>query len=141
MTVQAERRTRRKPRLKWFIVGPLVCVVSLPILLYICAIMLAREWLPFEIMEELVIACVFLSAALGGICACKSREGRVMQTGFGAGAIFAALLVIITLVVPGEGAFTASCLKHIIAALTGGAFGGALSIKRGKRPSSRRRRK
>ena len=42
--------------LKWYLAGPLVCAVSLPLLLYVCALLLAREILPFGLMEELVIA-------------------------------------------------------------------------------------
>ena len=139
MTVQTERRAKRKAKLKWYIAGPLICAVSLPALLYLCAILLAREVLPFEVMAELVIACVFVSAALGGMAACSAREGKVMQTGLATGAIFAGILVVITLVVPGEGALNADCLRHVIAAVCGGAFGGALCIKRGGHKPKRRK--
>ena len=141
MTVQTERRTKTKSAAKWYLAGPLVCALSLPALLYLCAVLLAREVLPFELMEELVIACVFACATLGALAACAVRKRRVMQTGFATGCMLAAALVILALAAPGEGALTALCLRHVIAAMAGGAFGGALSIRRGDRPKRRRGKK
>ena len=143
MTAIEERRARRKPKSKiaWYIAGPAVSMLCLPVLMYLCALLLAREVLPYELMEELVIACVFVSATAGGAAACAARGGKVMQTGFATGCILAAAIVIITLAVPGEGPLNARCLRHVIAAAAGGTFGGALSIKRGKRLPKRSRRR
>ena len=43
MTVQAERRARRKTKLKWYILGPLLAVISLPLLLYLCSLLLGTR--------------------------------------------------------------------------------------------------
>ena len=141
MTVQAERRTKRRSKLAWYILGPAVCLISLPAALYICALLLANSVLSFEVTEELVIASVFLCTTLGGIAGCAARGGKVMQTGLSVGAIFALIIVVICLAAPGEGAFNATSLRHVIAAVTGGAFGGALCIKRGNKNSRHKRRK
>lgn len=141
MTALDDRRTKHKPkaRISWYITGPVVSIICLPVLMYICALLLAREVLPYDLMEELVIACVFLAGTAGAAAACAARGGKVMQTGFAVGCILAAAIVIVTLAVPGEGPLNARCLRHVIAAAAGGAFGGALSIKRGNRPKKRRR--
>ncbi len=141
MTAQTSRQTRRKRMLKWYLSGPLVCAVSLPLLLYVCALLLAHELLPFGLMEELVIASVFLSGALGGLSAALGRGEKAFQTGLAVGGILAAAIAVITLAVPGEGALSAACLKHVIAAATGGAFGGVLGARRpgGKRRRARRK--
>ena len=141
MTALDERRTGRKPKSKisWYLAGPVVSIVCLPVLMYLCALLLAREVLPYGLMEELVIACVFVSGAAGGAAACAARGGKVMQTGLAVGCILAAAIVVVTLMVPGEGPLNARCLRHVIAAAAGGAFGGAISIKRGNRPKKRRR--
>ena len=141
MTVQAERRSKRAARAKWYLAGPLASAAALFALLYLCALALARELLPFTLMEELVIACVFVSGAVGGVTASGFRGEKAVPTGAAVGAALAALIVVVTLIVPGEGAFNARCLRHVIAAVCGGAFGGALGIKRVKRPPKKRRRK
>ena len=141
MTAQSERRTGRKLKLRWYILGPLTAAVSLSLLLFVCAVLLSREILPFELMEELVIAAVFLAATAGGAAAARGRGGKVMQAGLLSGGVLAAVIVIGTLALPGEGLLSAQCLRHVIAALSGGAFGGALSIKRGGRKGKRRKRK
>ena len=141
MTTQTSRHTWRKQKLKWYLLGPAACIISLPVLIYICALLVAKEVLPFELLEELVIACVFLSGAFGGLAACAARGGKVMQTGLTVGAVLAGAIVIATLVMPGEGVLNANCLRHVIAAVTGGAFGGALSIKRKRGDKHRSRRK
>ncbi len=127
--------------LKWYLAGPLVCAVSLPLLLYVCALLLAREILPFGLMEELVIACVFLSGTLGGLAAALSGGEKAFQTGLSVGGILASVIVVLTLAVPGEGALSASCIRHVIAALAGGAFGGVLSVRRSGGKKKRARRK
>lgn len=141
MTTQTSRQTWRKQKLKWYLLGPIACLVSLPVLIYACALLVAKEVLPFELLEELVIACVFLSGTFGGLAACAARGGKVMQTGLTVGAILAGGIVIATLVMPGEGVLNAQCLRHVIAALAGGAFGGALSIKHKRGDKRRRKRK
>ena len=141
MTVQAERRARRKTKLKWYILGPLLAAISLPLLLYLCSLLLAHEVLPFGLMEELVITCVFFAGTAGAAAASGARGQMVMQTGLITGGILAAALVIVSLAVPGQGAFNAQCPRHVIAALAGGAFGGALRIKRVKRKNKKRRHK
>ena len=140
MTVQAEKRSKRKTSVCWYLIGPLAAVIALPALLYLCAVLLAKEILPFTVMEELVIACVFLTGTISAVAACAGRGGKVMQTGLCMGCVLAAAIVIITLAAPGEGPFTSATLKHVIAAITGGCFGGALSIKR-KKPSVRRKKR
>ena len=89
MTVQAERRARRKTKLKWYILGPLLAVISLPLLLYLCSLLLAHEVLPFGLMEELVITCVFLAGTAGAAAASGARGQMVMQTGLITGGILA----------------------------------------------------
>ena len=118
--------------LKWYLAGPLVCAVSLPLLLYVCALLLAREILPFGLMEELVIACVFLSGTLGGLAAALSRGEKAFQTGLSVGGILASVIVVLTLAVPGEGALSASCIRHVIAALAGGASAQCQALGRKK---------
>ena len=44
MTAQAERRTRRKPKVRWYIVGALAAIVSLPALLYIFFALAGMGW-------------------------------------------------------------------------------------------------
>ncbi len=141
MTALDERRTKRKPRLKWYIAGSAAGIISLPLLMYICAVLLAKDILPFELMEELVITCVFLAGTAGGIAACAGRGEKVMQTGAAAGCILAAVIIVAALAVPGMGPLNASSLKHIIAAVCGGAFGGALCIKRKKPGKGRKKRR
>ena len=70
MTVQAEKRSKRKTSVRWYLIGPLAAVIALPALLYLCAILLATEILPFTVMEELVIACVFLTGTISAVAAC-----------------------------------------------------------------------
>ena len=140
MTVQTERRARRTPLLRRCLAGGLATLISLPALLYICALLLAHEALPYTLMEELVIACVFISAALAAVAACAGGGGKVMQTGLAAGAALASAIVVITLAAPGEGPLNAQTLRHVLAAITGGAFGGALSVRRAK-PKSRAKRR
>ena len=67
--------------MKWYLLGPLTAAVSLPALMYLCAVLLAREILPFSLVEELAIACVFLSGTLSALAACAGRGGRAAQTG------------------------------------------------------------
>ena len=141
MTVQTERRTARAVRLRWYVAGPVAAAVCLPALLYACALLLARDVLPYSLMEELSIACVFLASAASGAAAAASRGGRVMQTGLLMGGAVASVMVIASLAAPGTEALAAGCARSAVAALGGGAFGGALCIKRGKRGASRRRRR
>ena len=51
-------------------------------------------------------------------------------------------VVVVSLMAQGEGAISADCLRHVIAAVAGGAFGGALCLNRGggKRKKRARRR-
>ena len=92
MTQEVERRTKRKPPVKWYLLGPLSAAVSLPALMYLCAVLLAREVLPFSLVEELTIACVFLSGTLSALAACAGRGGRAAQTGLPMGAVLAAAM-------------------------------------------------
>ncbi len=140
MTVRSERRTKAGPLIKWYVLGPLTAAVSLPALMYLCAVLLAREVLPYGLMEELVIACVFFASALGGAAAAAGRGGKVLQTGAAIGAAVAGAIVIAALAAPGEGPLNSETLKHVIAALCGGAFGGALSLRRGGGKKRRRRK-
>ena len=141
MTQEVERRTKRKPPVKWYLLGPLTAAVSLPALMYLCAVLLAREILPFSLVEELTIACVFLSGTLSALAACAGRGGRAAQTGLAMGAVLAAAIVVITLAAPGEGPLNAGTLRLIIAAAAGGAFGGALCVRRVKPSKSTNRRR
>ena len=93
MTVQAEKRSKRKTSVRWYLIGPLAAVIALPALLYLCAILLAKEILPFTVMEELVIACVFLTGTISAVAACAGRGGKVMQTGLCMGCVLAAATV------------------------------------------------
>ena len=136
MTQEVERRTKHKPPVKWYLLGPLTAAVSLPALMYLCAVLLAREILPFSLVEELTIACVFLSGTLSALAACAGRGGRAAQTGLAMGAVLAAAIVVITLAAPGEGPLSAHTLRCSVAAIAGGFFGGVLGMKR-KNPRRR----
>ena len=132
---------RRKLKLKWYVLSPCVMLASLVLLLAAAALLLSGGTLSFDLAGELVTACVFLSAVLGGICAASGRGGRVLQTGALAGFALAAFILIVTLALPGGGAPGADSLRYAIAALAGGALGGAFCIKRGKRRPRRKRGK
>ncbi len=138
MTTQTERRSARKPPVKWYVLGPAVCILSLPVFMYLCALLLARELLPFSLAEELVTASVFLAGTAGGAAGSAVRGGKAVQSGFISGCVLAAALAVAALAAPGEGALSAQCLRHAIAAAAGGAFGGALGMRR--RPGKKRRK-
>ena len=63
MTVQAERRARRKTKLKWYILGPLLAVISLPLLLYLCSLLLAL-YLMVVVQESFLAEYVTCSLAM-----------------------------------------------------------------------------
>ena len=139
MTTQTKRRTGR--RLAWYVLGPAAVLICLPGTLYLCAVLLARGVLPYSLTEELLIACVFLSGAASGLAAGAGRGGRAMRTGLIMGGALAAAIVLLTLAAPGEGPLNAGTLRLIIAAAAGGAFGGALCVRRVKPSKSTNRRR
>ena len=96
----------------------------------------------YALVDELLIACVFLGAAIGGAAAAKKRGKSALASGLIAGAVLAALLAVGSLMAEGEAALSADCLRHAIAAVAGGLFGGALCLNRraAKRKKRGRRR-
>lgn len=142
MQTSVERKGKRRSALSWYALGPLAAAAALAALIYLLAALLERQILPYALADELLIACVFLGSALGGAAAAKRRGGAVLAAGLVSGAALAALIAIGTLMARGEAALSAACLQHVIAAVAGGAFGGALCLDRGgaKRKKRARRR-
>lgn len=142
MQTSVERKGKKRSRLRWYVLGPVLGAVASAVLLYITAVLLERQILPYSVAGELVIACLFLGSTAGGAGAAKRRGSALLPSGLTAGAALAAAVVVVSLMAQGEGAISADCLRHVIAAVAGGAFGGALCLNRGggKRKKRARRR-
>ena len=112
-----ERRGKRRQRLKWYLFGPVTGLIAIAAIGYACAVLLERRVFPASTLEMLTSA---------------------LEAGGLSGAVLAILVVLVALVAPGEGPATATCLRFVIAAVAGGAFGGALCLDRGR---AKRRKK
>ena len=139
MQTSVERKGKKSTGLNWYTLGPLLAAVAVAALMYLLAVLLERQILPYALVDELLIACVFLGAAIGGA---KKRGRSALASGLIAGAVLAALLAVGSLMAEGEAALSADCLRHAIAAVAGGLFGGALCLNRraAKRKKRGRRR-
>ena len=137
MQTSVERKGKKRSRLRWYVLGPVLGAAASAALLYITAVLLERQILPYSLAGELVIACLFLGSTAGGAGAAKRRGSAPLPSGLTAGAA-----LVVSLMAQGEGAISADCLRHVIAAVAGGAFGGALCLNRGggKRKKRARRR-
>ena len=142
MQTSVERKGKKSTGLNWYTLGPLLAAVAVAALMYLLAVLLERQILPYALVDELLIACVFLGAAIGGAAAAKKRGKSALASGLIAGAVLAALLAVGSLMAEGEAALSADCLRHAIAAVAGGLFGGALCPNRraAKRKKRGRRR-
>ena len=142
MQTSVEQKGKKRSRLRWYVLGPVLGAVVSALLLYITAVLLERQILPYSLAGELVIACLFLGSTAGGAGAAKRRGSAPLPSGLTAGAALTAAVVVVSLMAQGEGAISADCLRHVIAAVAGGAFGGALCLNRGggKRKKRARRR-
>ena len=138
MQTSVERKGKKSTGLNWYTLGPLLAAVAVAALMYLLAVLLERQILPYALVDELLIACVFLGAAIGGAAAAKKRGKSALASGLIAGA----LLAVGSLMAEGEAALSADCLRHAIAAVAGGLFGGALCLNRraAKRKKRGRRR-
>ncbi len=141
MQTSVERKGKQRSRLRWYIFGPVLGAVVTIVLLYLTAMLLERQILPYSLAREFVIACLFLGSAAGGAAAAKRRGSAALPSGLAAGAAIAAAVVILSLMVQGEGAVSANCLRNVIAAVAGGAFGGALCLDRGRGKRKKHARK
>ncbi|MGI6025896.1 MAG: TIGR04086 family membrane protein [Candidatus Scatomorpha sp.] len=121
--------------------GPALGAVAAAALLYLTAVLLERQILPYSLSGDFVIACLFLGSTAGGAAAAKRRGSAPLPSGLIAGAAIAAAVVIVSLMAQGEGAVSADCLRHVIASVAGGAFGGALCLNRGGGKRKKRSRK
>lgn len=142
MQTSVERKGKKRSRLKWYAFGPALGAVAAAALLYITAVLLERQILPYSLAGDFVIACLFFGSTAGGAAAAKRRGSAPLPSGLIAGSALAAAVVVVSLMAQGEGALSADCLRHVIAAVAGGAFGGALCLNRGggKRKKRARRR-
>ena len=139
MQTSVERKGKKRSRLRWYIFGPVLGAVVTILLLYLTAMLLERQILPYSLAREFVIACLFLGSAAGGAAAAKRRGSAALPSGLAAGAAIAAAVVILSLMV--QGAVSANCLRNVIAAVAGGAFGGALCLDRGRGKRKKHARK
>lgn len=142
MQTSVERKGKKRSRLKWYAFGPALGAVAAAALLYLTAVLLERQILPYSLSGDFVIACLFFGSTAGGAAAAKRRGSAPLPSGLIAGSALAAAVVVVSLMAQGEGALSADCLRHVIAAVAGGAFGGALCLNRGggKRKKRARRR-
>lgn len=123
----------------WYIAGPLTGILVGLLALYGGALLLSGDVLPPTVMGETAVAAVFIGAAAGGIAAAKKRGSGVLAAGAATGAICFAVLALAAVLAPEGRLFSDGCLRMLICTLGGGAFGGALCIRRGgKRPRKRR---
>lgn len=142
MQTSVERKGKKRSRLKWYAFGPALGAVAAAALLYLTAVLLERQILPYSLAGDFVIACLLFGSTAGGAAAAKRRGSAPLPSGLIAGSALAAAVVVVSLMAQGEGALSADCLRHVIAAVAGGAFGGALCLNRGggKRKKRARRR-
>ena len=75
MTVQAEKRSKRKTSVRWYLIGPLAAVIALPALLYLCAVRpcqqrIAAAGFPWGVRDSL-----FLLVSLDQFRAPPGRQG------------------------------------------------------------------
>lgn len=141
MQTNVERKGKKRSRLRWYVFGPALGAVAAAALLYLTAVLLERQILPYSLSGDFVIACLFLGSTAGGAAAAKRRGSAPLPSGLIAGAAIAAAVVIVSLMAQGEGAVSADCLRHVIASVAGGAFGGALCLNRGAGKRKKRARK
>lgn len=141
MQTSVERKGKKRSRLRWYVFGPALGAVAAAALLYLTAVLLERQILPYSLSGDFVIACLFLGSTAGGAAAAKRRGSAPLPSGLIAGAAIAAAVVIVSLMAQGEGAVSADCLRHVIASVAGGAFGGALCLNRGGGKRKKRARK
>ncbi len=73
MQTSVERKGKKSTGLNWYTLGPLLAAVAVAALMYLLAVLLERQILPYALVDELLIACVFLGAAIGGAAAAKKR--------------------------------------------------------------------
>ena len=58
MQTSVERKGKKRSRLRWYVLGPVLGAVASALLLYITAVVLERQKLPYSLAGELVIACL-----------------------------------------------------------------------------------
>ena len=92
MQTSVERKGKKSTGLNWYTLGPLLAAVAVAALMYLLAVMLERQILPYALVDELLIACVFLGAAIGGAAAAIKRGRSALASGLIAGAVLAARL-------------------------------------------------
>lgn len=105
MQTSVERKGKKRSRLRWYVLGPVLGAVASAVLLYITAVLLERQILPYSLAGELVIACLFLGSTAGGAGAAKRRGSAPLPSGLTAGAALAAAVVVVSLMAQGRGRY------------------------------------
>lgn len=115
---------------RWYIAGPLLGIVTLAALLFVCAWLLSGGFVPGEIADEVAVAALFLSAFAGGGCSAKRRGRGVLAAGAIAGGSLAALVLLAAACNPEGAALGPANLRALLALTAGGMSGGVLGLKR-----------
>ena len=113
-------------------------IVTLLLMLGVSAL-IAGGKIPMAYGGRCVVVCTLLGAALAAFVTAARRGRGVLTVGLLCGVAYVAVLVVLSLFSGGTQLFGTSFLKIAISAIGGGAFGGALCLRKKSRSKSRRR--
>lgn len=140
MSAIAERASKQTGINRWYVKGPLLGAFSSAALMYACALLFAKEVLPYGLLPYITIACVFAGCAAGGALAASARGKGRLPAGLMSGAAVLLLILIFTFASEDGSPASPQFVKMAIAALGGGIFGGALSAGRASKMHKKKRR-
>jgi putative membrane protein (TIGR04086 family) len=124
-----EKRNKHKA-MRWYVSGPFWGLIFTAVLLYVCSMLLSREFIPTSLVRECAIMSVFLGSMAGGIIAAKRGGEGVLVKGALTGIIILSIILIIAILRPDGKVLSQDTLKTAICAISGGTCGGVMCLKR-----------
>lgn len=122
-----------------------ICFISLIsslAILYLSAYLFHMDILPFELMETLVIASLFLGTSIGQIIMLKKCETGVLKTAILSATIEVLIILLATLAVDSSDIFGGIFIKICLSIYSGAVFASAFTLrpKKNKRFKKKKRR-
>lgn len=142
ITEETRKTTEEKGRTPGFAInagiGGLIAFIVSVILLFLCAVLISSGKIGEAMRDNAVMVSTFIGSSAGAVVGAKRYGKSVMPVGSCSGAVFLAILLLLT-ALGGEGAsFGVMTIKLGICCIVGGLFGGVLCLGRKKQKRKRR---
>ncbi len=125
--------------LRHSIIGSIIGLAVTLILMLVFALTISTGLVAQSLQDSLVVFCVVIGAAAGGLYCAGKQGGGVITAGMLSAVGYIVLVLAVTMLVARRDGQEGVLLKVIIASVAGGTFGGALRLNR-KNQKSRLRK-